>query len=169
MNVLIVSDSHGLTTELEDIKQRHHCSTMIHCGDTELGMDAEQLEGFIKVGGNCDFDARYPLDHTVDIGGLTFYITHGHLHRVNSGLLPLAYKSQEKSAQIVCYGHTHVAGAEMVGNQLFINPGSIKQPRRHPDKTYAIMRWDTPKDIYIDFYHMDGTLHQHLSTRVTFN
>lgn len=38
MNVLIISDSHGLEEELQTIAKRHEAEVdlMIHCGDSEL-------------------------------------------------------------------------------------------------------------------------------------
>ena len=56
--VLILSDSHGLTKEVEDIKKRHQheVEAMIHCGDSELAYDAKELQGFYYAKGNCDFE-----------------------------------------------------------------------------------------------------------------
>lgn len=165
--VLILSDSHGLTDELAAIKEKFDLKYSIHCGDSELGMDAPEMEDFYKVAGNCDFDARYPEDHKIEIGGLTFYITHGHLHNVKSNLNRLSYHAEEAGANVICFGHTHVAGAEKIGDQLFINPGSILQPRNRPEKTFAVMEWDEPSDISINFYTTDFQLVDELSLKVS--
>ncbi|WP_010651072.1 YfcE family phosphodiesterase, partial [Oceanobacillus massiliensis] len=100
--VLILSDSHGLTDELNAIKERHQVKSMIHCGDSELDMDAAELEGFYKVAGNCDFDVRYPDEQTLEIGGLIFYVTHGHLHNVKMDLMGLSYRAKELNADVIC-------------------------------------------------------------------
>src|SRR5699024_11368057 len=50
--------------------------------------------------------------------------------------------AEELGAQLICYGHTHVADARQLNNQLFINPGSIRLPRSRPEKTYCILRWE---------------------------
>src|SRR5699024_5239492 len=81
------------------IKERHEIKNLIHCGDSELDMDASEMEGFLKVAGNCDFDARYPEEQVVDIGELKFLIVHGHLHGVKSGLTTLSYRAEELGAQ----------------------------------------------------------------------
>ncbi|WP_188453484.1 metallophosphoesterase family protein [Virgibacillus oceani] len=154
--VLIVSDSHSLTNEVTQIKERHRVDYMIHCGDSELDMDASELEGFLKVAGNCDFDNRYPNEQVTEIENVNFFVTHGHLYNVKSNLLNLAYRSKEYNAQVVCFGHTHIAGAEKSGNQLFINPGSIRQPRNRVEKTYAILEWDMLDDVYVTFYSLSG-------------
>ncbi|WP_077327276.1 metallophosphoesterase [Virgibacillus siamensis] len=165
--VLIISDSHGLTTELTDIKSRHPDVHMIHCGDSELDIDAPELEGFVKVGGNCDFDSRYPQEETVEINGLRFFIAHGHLHRVKSGLMTIAYRAMEENADVVCFGHTHIAGAEKSGNLLLINPGSIRLPRIRNMKTYAILEWDTPEHVSVHFYTLDGEAVEEISIKTS--
>ncbi|MGJ9457124.1 metallophosphoesterase family protein [Oceanobacillus sp. CF4.6] len=154
--VLILSDSHGLMDEVSVIKERHQIKSMIHCGDSELDLDAQELEGFYKVAGNCDFDTRYPDEQTIKLDGTTFYITHGHLHNVKSNLMGLSYRAEEEKAQVICFGHTHIAGVEQVDKQLFINPGSIRQPRNRTEKTYAIMEWDTLASITVNFYTVTG-------------
>lgn len=57
MNVLIISDSHGLEEELQTIAKRHEAEVdlMIHCGDSELETRHPALEPYAVVKGNCDF------------------------------------------------------------------------------------------------------------------
>src|SRR5699024_9114411 len=106
-------------------------------------MDAPVLETVIKVGGNCDPDTRYAYAQTIKIDDLNYFITHGHLHQVKMNLTTLSDRAEEVQADVVCYGHTHIAGAEKIGGQLFINPGSIRLPNNRTEKTYAIMEWDS--------------------------
>ncbi len=133
-SVLITSDSHGLTKELEEMKEKHTVDLYIHCGDSELDFDAAELSPFYKVGGNCDFDSLYPDQEVLDLNGIRFFVTHGHLHQVKGNLTNLSYAAEEHRANVVCFGHTHIAGAEKIGNQLFINPGSIRMPRNRVEK-----------------------------------
>ncbi|WP_087971830.1 metallophosphoesterase [Oceanobacillus rekensis] len=165
--VLILSDSHGLTDELTVIKERHQLELMIHCGDSELEMDAKELVGFYKVAGNCDYDVRYPNEQTIELDGVTFYITHGHLHNVKQNLLGISHRAEEEKAQVICFGHTHIAGAEQVGMQLLINPGSIRLPRNRAEKTYAIMEWENPSAITVDFYTVTGKKVEGLTTQAS--
>ena len=162
--VLIVSDSHGLTDELQMIKQRHHVSHMIHCGDSELSIDDQAMEGFIKVAGNCDRDSRYENEQIVDIAGFKFFITHGHLFKVKRNLLPLSYRAAEVGANIICFGHSHVAGAEKMNQQIYINPGSIQMPRGRTEKSYAILEWIDENDICVKFFKTTGESIDDLST-----
>ncbi|MCM3739930.1 metallophosphoesterase [Oceanobacillus luteolus] len=155
--VLILSDSHGLTDELSEIKARHQVDYRIHCGDSELDIDAGSLEGFYKVAGNCDFDNRYPGEQVLELGGLKFLVVHGHLHKVNHGLMTLSLRAKEVNADVICFGHTHQAGVVSEGEQLFINPGSILQPRGNiKEKTYAILTWNSIDDLTVKFYKLNG-------------
>ncbi|MBY7143233.1 metallophosphoesterase [Virgibacillus sp. NKC19-3] len=153
--VLILSDSHGLRDQITEIKERHHLKHMIHCGDSELDMDAMELDGFIKVGGNTDHDTRFPEEQILTIDGLSFFVTHGHLHQVKANLMTIGYRAEEMNAKVICFGHTHIAGAEQIGEQLFINPGSIRLPRNRSEKTYAIMEFDRTDDITVTFHTVD--------------
>lgn len=158
--VLIVSDSHGLSEEVQTIKERHRSEVqgMIHCGDSELDFDASEMDGYQKVRGNCDFDERYQEELSLQYGDLSFFATHGHLYQVKSTLMPLSYRADELGAQVVCFGHSHIAGAEKVNNKLFINPGSIRLPRGRKERTYAILSWENLNSIKLDFYNEDGEI-----------
>jgi len=139
--VLIVSDSHGLTTELAKIKEKHanEVDLMIHCGDSELSAIEPCIEGYLVVRGNCDFEGNFPEDLIEDVAGFRLYITHGHRYSVKSTLLNLSYRAREQKANIVCFGHSHSLGAEVIDQTLFINPGSIRLPRGRVEKTYVIL------------------------------
>ncbi|SDB95355.1 hypothetical protein SAMN05421734_103118 [Pelagirhabdus alkalitolerans] len=156
--VLIVSDSHGMTKELEMIKTEHtdQVDHMIHCGDSELPYADEPIQGFSRVAGNCDYDPDYPDDLTVDVNDLRFFVAHGHMHHVKMTLDPITYRASEDNAQIVCHGHSHFAQATEIGDQLVINPGSIRMPRGRREETYAILEWDDDKNATVRFYRLNG-------------
>ncbi|MBL4951203.1 metallophosphoesterase [Neobacillus sp. YIM B02564] len=154
--VLIVSDSHGLTKELEVIRERHsqEVDLFIHCGDSQLMPDHKAITGYLTVAGNCDF-GDYPLELFPNIAGKKFYITHGHHYSVKSSLMKLKFKAQEVNADIVCFGHSHVLGAEVVDGTLFVNPGSIRLPRGHFDKTYVILELNNDS-VSMKVYEVNG-------------
>lgn len=141
MKILIMSDSHGLTDEITEIQKKHsqEITMMVHCGDSELESAHSCLKEFTVVRGNCDLDKCFPEEHIKDIGGFRMFITHGHRYSVKSTLLNLSYRAKELGANIVCFGHSHYLGAEIIDDILFINPGSIRLPRGRKEKTYVIM------------------------------
>lgn len=155
MKVLIISDSHGNKELVTKVKERHsdEVNAIIHCGDSELPKNSSEMNDFLAVRGNCDYDTLYPEVLVEDIETTRLLITHGHLHQVKTTLMPLKYKAEEVNANIVCFGHSHIAGAEMVDHVLFINPGSILLPRMTTKKTYVIL--EVTKTEYIVHYYND--------------
>ncbi|MCM3122621.1 metallophosphoesterase [Mesobacillus sp. AQ2] len=158
--VLIVSDSHGSTEVLEGIEREHgrDVDLMIHCGDSELSEKDPAIMNFRSVKGNCDFYGNYPDNEVHDLSGLKILVTHGHLYSVKSTLVNLYYKAKEAEADIVCFGHSHILGAEMVDDVLFINPGSIRLPRGRIEKTYVILELDSNKVLLRIFDYGNGEL-----------
>ncbi|KHD86926.1 metallophosphoesterase [Heyndrickxia ginsengihumi] len=153
MKLLIVSDSHGLTSELLELKERYgkEVDAMIHCGDSELQADQEEIKDFLTVRGNCDYERKFPLDIKTEIEGNNIFVTHGHHYNVKMTLMNLSYKAKEVNADFVFFGHSHILGAEMIDNRLFLNPGSLLMPRGRVEKTYAIVE-KTEQTIRISFY-----------------
>lgn len=165
MKVLIMSDSHGLTHEISIIKERHkhEVSAMIHCGDSELDKKDHSMNGLIAVRGNCDRDPNYPNTVVETFANLRFLITHGHLFNVKMTLLNLSLKAEEEAADIICFGHSHSAGSELIEGKLYINPGSISEPRGRKEKTYVILDIVQNK-INVTFYDLQGKMVEPLST-----
>jgi len=165
--ILIVSDSHRLTHELQMIKERHNVSHLIHCGDSELLNNNQVIKNFITVEGNCDMPGEFNVEELLSVNELNIYVTHGHLYQVKTNLLPLTYRAAEVDADIVCFGHSHVAGVEKIDGRIYINPGSIRSPRRRPEKSYVILSWNNSDDIHVQFYDLSGKVIDDLSTTFT--
>lgn len=156
MKAVIVSDSHGLTTELEMIAKLHgEADVFIHCGDSELQPTDEAIQPYRVVKGNCDFHKHFPNELMINFGDKNIFVTHGHLYDVKMELRLLYYRALEKEANIVCFGHSHLLGAEMIDNILFINPGSLRLPRNRREKTYAVVEM-TDSEYIVTFYEYNG-------------
>ncbi|MFB5088230.1 metallophosphoesterase [Psychrobacillus sp. PGGUH221] len=141
MKLLIISDTHQDTKTMEEVIQHHHeVDTIIHCGDSELDFSYFADKPIYVVRGNCDFDLQFPEEQVFKVGDEIVYVTHGHKHRVKSTLMPLSYRAQELNASIVCFGHSHLIGAEINNGILFVNPGSLHMPRGRKEKSYAIVK-----------------------------
>lgn len=138
MRALILSDIHGETNTLrwllEEVwKQVGPIDAYFCLGDGIR--DFENAEGFIRqrdthasmyaVKGNCDFMPGAPDRLVIPFGGLKIYMTHGHIHRVKSGLDYLYGAARAEGADIALYGHTHRANVEYTTPWL-LNPGAAK-------------------------------------------
>ena len=165
MKVLVVSDNHSSNEELVDLVERHgnDVQCMIHCGDSEFDYDADEMTPFqVRVRGNCDFDSRYPNEAVETVGKKTIFATHGHLYNVKMTLMKLAYKAEETEADLVCFGHSHEALAVYDEGTLYLNPGSVRLPRKPAIQTYAIVEW-SETDVTTTFYDQDGKIVEEIS------
>ncbi|MEI5995582.1 metallophosphoesterase [Candidatus Enterococcus mansonii] len=157
MRYLVVSDNHGDRDVLVDLAQTYQgkVDRMFHCGDSELEPNDVLWTDFIVVGGNCDYDPKFP-DTAVEIAGDdTIFMTHGHLANVRFGLTNLALQAESANANIALFGHTHEIGCEVQEHVLYLNPGSISQPRGAIQlKSYAIIE-STSDTFEIQYYGRD--------------
>ena len=129
--ILVMSDSHGDRQIVEEIKNRYFgkVDAIFHNGDSELDSQDSIWDGVYVVNGNCDYFGGYPDQLVTNLDDVTIAQTHGHLYGINYGWQRLDYWAQEVDADICLYGHLHVPDAEVRGKTLFLNPGSVSQPR----------------------------------------
>lgn len=145
MNILVISDTHGDTTRALEMYKRFNPASrfemIIHCGDY-VG-DAEKLARHVdcpvvSVRGNCD--GCMTRDYKViDTPGGRVLVTHGHAEGVKNDLMRLWLLANEERCTCACFGHTHVAGKEKVGDILMVNPGSLTSPRGGDSPTCAVL------------------------------
>jgi len=136
VKILVVSDTHGALfgSIIDHIRNEKNIDVLVHCGDKYK--DAEKIASmigvkhFYRVTGNCDLDIVDGISFIdVVIEGKRVLITHGHLQQVKDGLEKLKEFAEEKCADIVLFGHTHMSHDEMDNNILYFNPGSTILPK----------------------------------------
>jgi putative phosphoesterase len=105
---------------------------VVHLGDyyDDGAVMAEEFPytRFHQVPGNCDHYRCVVGQSEIlcyDIGGVRFYMTHGHIHRVKSGLDYLYGAARAEGVDIALYGHTHRANVEYT-TPWMINPGAAE-------------------------------------------
>jgi putative phosphoesterase len=131
MKIAVLSDTHGnYALALKMLDLLGDFEQIIHLGDTSG--DGEIIElalerKLVIVSGNCDTSGNYPHLAGLDICGKRMLITHGDRFHVKSGIDGLCRKAKVCRADIVLYGHTHIAHIEEVEGILFINPGTLKE------------------------------------------
>lgn len=155
MKLLVVSDSHGDRQIIADLLNHYkdQVDAVIHCGDSEMKATDPLLDQLIMVQGNMDFET-FPLMQKKIIDNQTILVIHGHRFSVNSGLLKLELLAQQEDANLVFFGHTHQLGAEEIRGRIFVNPGSIAQPRGQYafiGGTYAVVETLDTK-VTVKFY-----------------
>ncbi|WP_461203461.1 metallophosphoesterase [Enterococcus sp. N342-3-1-2] len=154
MKYLVVSDNHGDRQILVDLLDAYkdQVDLFLHCGDSELPDSDPLWDTYQVVCGNCDYGAQYPNQRTVETAVDRIYMTHGHLADVRFGITKLGLQAQQADAAIVLFGHTHQIACEKVGGRLFLNPGSISQPRGPINvKSFGIIE-STAEAWHVDYY-----------------
>ena len=132
MKILVLSDSHSSLRFMRQCMEKIQPDVMIHLGDyyDDGQVMAEEFPGVTvyQVPGNCD-KYRAPVGSCEVlipmIGGVRFYLTHGHLHHVKVTLWSLLKDARAAGAEAALYGHTHEAYCHREGDGLWVmNPGS---------------------------------------------
>lgn len=132
MKILVLSDSHSALSFMRRCIRTIQPQAIVHLGDHYDDGQAMAEENphirFHQVPGNCDVyrcPMNTPLILNYDIGGVRFYMTHGHRHFVKQGLGNLLSAARQGEACVVLYGHTHRPDCHREPDGLWVlNPGS---------------------------------------------
>jgi len=145
MRIGVISDTHRIVSSIEQLEGLiKGLDVLIHLGDNveDISIIKKFYNGeIINVKGNCDFSVRTPNDRVEDIGGERIFLTHGHRYNVKGSLAKLRNKALETGANIVLYGHTHIAKIDFEQGIWYINPGSASLPR-DGERSFAIISID---------------------------
>ena len=169
----VISDIHGCAIALEralDLcENTFHADCYLLLGDLlyhgprnriadgyDAGKTSQMLNSIrgrvIAVRGNCDAEVdqmmlQFPI--TADCNQIPFcghriFMTHGHLYNENNW---------DKENTILIFGHYHIPFIKEMGNNLYMNPGSISRPQDGFLPSYMI--WDEKK---FTIYDVNGTI-----------
>lgn len=134
-SILIVSDTHGKTENLQRVFSSRQFDAMIFCGDGEgdekkfplmAGCPAE----ISAVRGNNDFSFGLPFTAVIRAGNLRIFAAHGHTYSLYRGYEKIENAAAEKNCGICVFGHLHKPVLLSTERMLFLNPGSISEPRQ---------------------------------------
>jgi hypothetical protein len=154
MRILVVSDSHGNDSMLfRAHQQAGPVDAVIHTGDGE--QDAQLLEEtlgetVLRVAGNCDHGSSAPRELQITLAGRRILITHGDRYLVKSGLERLLSHGKQLGAEVILFGHTHLALTEQRDGILLLNPGTLWG--RAPFLSYGILE--------LSPHQISATIHQ---------
>lgn len=142
MKIVVFSDSHGKLDWMIAAIEAERPNHIFFLGDHERdGWDISRLYPEIPVNavkGNCDWGTG--LDEwLVELQGVRFLLTHGHLYGAKSGYGRLLAAGEHSGANMVCFGHTHSPLMNCaVGTIKLFNPGTIGGP--HGQRvTYGVL------------------------------
>lgn len=158
MKLMIISDIHGIKTNLGKIKEKFqelNCDKLVVLGDLYYigprnkmieGYNINEVENFLEsmkkdlicMRGNCDSDVDIAISNFPIINDLSLimmeehdiYITHGHIYNESNW---------KKENSILIYGHLHIPFIKKIETNYYINPGSISLPREGYRPSYLIL------------------------------
>lgn len=134
MKILVFSDSHRALSFMRQCVDRIRPDAIIHLGDHYSDGEAIHFEYpdilFYQVPGNCDLYSCPPFAREMLIqrlGGVDFYLTHGHIHKVKQTLYALLRDTRASHCAAALYGHTHIPDCHQEEDGLWVlNPGAAK-------------------------------------------
>jgi putative phosphoesterase len=128
-NIGILSDNHSdwpphIAESLAGV------DAIIHAGDIgpyRLVLDMESIAPTTAVLGNTDGDMPINESAVATLGSKKFFVQHiVDPHRLEASLRE---RLKRIEPDVVVFGHTHMPFCETLGGVLFLNPGSVTQPR----------------------------------------
>ncbi len=141
MKCLVFSDSHGNTFYMQKALRKHPDAEVIFflgdgISDAEAVAELDSFRMWVAVRGNCDFsgifkNSQIKKTEEIELLGKKIFLTHGDLYNVKYGTDRLEYAAEERGADIVLFGHTHIPEERYVsvGHPFYLfNPGSISSP-----------------------------------------
>jgi len=155
---------------MEEIYSIHQQDTdeWIHCGDSELLEDHPLWQNYKTVLGNMDITDKFEVSRVEQFEDFRYLIAHGHKHEVKRTYDHLAELARSHDVKVVFYGHTHLPKAEKKEGVVYINPGSIAQPRDRDKGTYLVMEMDEAlSNASLTYYDQDHNVLHDLSTNVS--
>ncbi len=144
MKILVFSDSHGSTSNMIKVIERHlDIEYIIHLGD--YGSDILKVNELFPthlteaVQGNNDKQRLYSLEQTITLVGKKILLVHGHNYGVKYSLSSLTAKGLIEKYDLILFGHTHEPVNERREGLLLVNPGSIAKPYKLIRPSYAVV------------------------------
>ncbi len=136
MVVGVIADTHGLLPPAS-IKSLKGVDLIIHAGDvgnTEVLNELQSIAPVVAVRGNMDMTEELrelPETEAIEVGDVLLYVIHD-IHKLD--IAPV-----EAGFDAVIFGHLHYPSVTEKSGVLFLNPGSVAQPRRNYPASLALL------------------------------
>lgn len=160
MKILVVSDTHGHTKNLEKVLGKvGEIDLFIHCGDLEGSED--YIRALVDVpcymvAGNNDWFSDLQREHEITVDDYRVWITHGNNYGASMGTERLREEASARNVDVVMFGHTHKPLIEYRDNITIVNPGSLSYPRQNGRKpSYLIMEIDREHEAHYTINYLD--------------
>lgn len=152
LRIGVTSDTHGNLPSLHAVLAVWgRVDAIFHLGDCEgdagtlRALSSEYAGGscdapaLYNVRGNCDFYGIAPEEQVVELGGVRFFLAHGHRLGVDHSADLLLDRALEQGCRVALYGHTHFPSVEQHRRVWVMNPGSPWYPRGGSRRTCGLI------------------------------
>ncbi len=127
--ICVFSDSHGDVERMKSAVLNERPDLVIHLGDCTADCDELRREfstpDIRNVRGNCDRFSAAPELLRTEAAGKRIFAAHGHRYDVKNSYNAICYAAMEAEADILLFGHTHIAYRDSHLGMEIMNPGSI--------------------------------------------
>ncbi len=159
MKVLIVSDTHGRHSNLDEVfRIEGKIDLLIHLGDVEDGeWHIREVSGcpYHLVAGNNDYFSGLPKEKEISIGKYKVWLNHGHGYYVSRDKQVLRDAALARGVDMVLFGHTHKPYINIEEKPFLINPGSISYPRQEGRKaSYVVMEIGEGEELNVSLKYL---------------
>lgn len=170
MKILFISDIHGITTNLDKIRNIYnngHFDKLVVLGDLYYAgfnvnsyLDyydnnrvkdflCEYSDNMICIRGNCDSDvdvkaSDFPINEgisLINVDGVDIFLTHGNKYNPDNF----------SRSGVLIYGHYHVPEIKQDSDMIYVCVGSVSLPRSGSLASYGVY-----EDKKITLYTIDG-------------
>lgn len=145
----LISDTHGvLRPTVLDVLMG--VDRILHAGDVGRADILDELEAIAPVSavyGNTDrgsLQTTLSAQLELELEGRVVALTHGHMLGAPN---PLTLHAAFPDADVVVYGHTHIAAIDRYEGTLFVNPGAAGPGRFGLKPSLAILDLGKEEDV----------------------
>ncbi|MBR5934051.1 MAG: YfcE family phosphodiesterase [Treponema sp.] len=111
-----------------------------------------------------DYEIKIPKILNLRAAKTNVLLTHGHVFGVYYGMSGIEQQASIDRADLVLYGHTHIAARSNSASTTFINPGSCTLPRRGLPPSFALINiFSGLKKIECTFFKIKISLTEGIS------
>jgi uncharacterized protein len=149
LRIGLISDTHGLLRP-SVFEALEGVDRILHAGDVgrpDILAELEAIAPVDAVYGNTDsvsLHAALSVQLVMELEGRVVVLTHGHALGAPN---PLNLHKAYPEADIVVYGHTHIAAIDRYEGTLFVNPGAAGPGRLEIKASLALLDLGDDEDV----------------------
>ncbi|KAA0546596.1 metallophosphoesterase [Bacillus sp. BGMRC 2118] len=162
MRIIVLSDTHMPKKAkcLPETLTKHFINAdyIFHLGDWQTVDLYHQLTRYctvVGVAGNVDNDELIEIlghQKTVEIGGYTFGLVHGHQGKGRTTETRAFNTFSRNELDVLLFGHSHIPVSKKVNNTIVFNPGSPTDKRKQSHFSFGVIEINKTLTLHHIFF-----------------